>query len=286
MDNWTELPGETIDRFDREGYLIVKQAIDRPPVNRLIVASDRLIDSELANSRQTRDEGRYDGFRNCIALEDAFIPLLLNDRVFPMVVQFLGAYLQLLTSHLIYKHPDPLDTSPKMRHPNWHRDYGRLTNDLGHAAVPRAVIKCAYYLTNLTEANAEQTWVVPGSNLLKEALPIPDGGDPDGALEPRLEPGDCLLFENRIWHAGGINLSRETRKVVMFGYGYRWTAPIDYRVQPDALLEKVSPIGWYLLGETMVKTREYQTSGGETRLRPWCEEHELSRSGRIVASSD
>lgn len=31
----------------------------------------------------------------------------------------------------------------------------------------------------------------------------------------------------------------------------------------------------YLLGETMVKTKEYQTSGGESPLRAWCEEQDL-----------
>ena len=272
---WKLLPKKTIDQFDEQGYLIVRNAIDPATIQCLLDASDRLLESESKNSRQTRDDGHYDGFRNCLALDDAFIPLLMHETVFPMMVQFLGAYIQLVTSHLIYKHPDPAGSDPARRHPNWHRDYGRLTNDLGHAAVPRAMIKCTYYLTDLTQPNSGQTLVVPGSNLLREGLDIPDGGDPEGALEPQLEPGDCLLFENRTWHAGGVNLSSEARKVVMFGYGYRWTAPIDYRIQPDALLAKVSPMGRYLLGETMVETDEYQTSGGETPLRGWCEANDL-----------
>ncbi len=274
--NWYPLSKDAIQQFDEEGYLIVRQALDCETVGQLTEASDRLIGSDCLENRQNRADGRYDGFRNCIVLDDAFLPLLTHQKIFPIVVQLLGAYLHLTTSHLIYKHPDPPDIPASDRSPDWHRDYGRLTQDLGHAAVPRAMLKCAYYLTDLSEPNSGATLVAPGSNLLREPLEIPeDGADPDGVLEPRLQPGDCLLFENRTWHAGAANLSDHTRKVVMFGYGYRWAAPIDYRVQPDSLLEKLDPLGRYLLGEPLVKTREYQTSGGESPLRAWCEEHGL-----------
>lgn len=64
--------------------------------------------------------------------------------------------------------------------------------------------------------------VVPGRNQLKEPIEILEGQtDPVGALEPILNPGDCLLFENRTWYTGGANLSTWTCKCVMIGYGYR-----------------------------------------------------------------
>ena len=269
------LSAESVQQFDEDGYLIVHQALDGPAVEVLLEASDRLITGDRQLNRQTRENGYYDGFRNCLALDDAYIPLLTHKTVFPMVVQLLGAYLHLTTSHLIYKHPDPPGTLPTARAPEWHRDYGRLTNDLGHAAVPRAMVKCAYYLTDLSSPHSGATLIVPGSNLLRTELEIPKGQDPEGALEPKLQPGDCLIFENRTWHAGGVNLADYTRKVVMFGYGYRWAAPIDYRVQSPDLLDKLDPLGRYLVGETMVKTETYQTSGGESPLRAWCEEHGL-----------
>ena len=170
--NWNILPKETIREFDEKGCLIVRQALDQKTVAHLLEICDRLIDSDIKTNRQTRENGYYDGFRNCIALDDAFLPLLTHPTIFPMVVQFLGAYLHLTTSHLIYKHPDPPGTPDFARAPNWHRDYGRLNNDLQHAA-PRGMLKCAYYLTDLTEPNAGATLVVPGSNLLREPLDIP-----------------------------------------------------------------------------------------------------------------
>ena len=41
------------------------------------------------------------------------------------------------------------------------------------------------------------------------------------------EPGDAVFFDRRIWHTRSRNYSRHTRKVVFFGYTYRWTAIRD-----------------------------------------------------------
>ena len=270
------LSSETIRQFDEEGYLMVREALEVKTVDRLAEAGDRLMSGDGLENRQRSEDGQYDSFRNCIALDDAFVPLLVQEKIFPIVVQLLGAYLHLTTSHLIYKYPDPPGTPASVRSPEWHRDYGRLTQDLGHAAVPRAMVKCAYYLSDSIGPNSGATLVAPGSNLLREQLEIAEGkADPDGVLEPRLRRGDCLIFENRIWHAGAVNLSDHTRKAVMFGYGYRWAAPIDYRIQPASLLEKVDPLGRYILGEPMKESQEYQISGGESPLRAWCEKQGL-----------
>ena len=64
-----------------------------------------------------------------------------------------------------------------------------------------------------------------------------------------LNPGDCVFFENRTWHAGAANLSDRIRKAVMVGYSYDWVNPTDYRQQPPELVEKLSPIERYLVGE-------------------------------------
>ncbi|MYF75583.1 MAG: hypothetical protein F4175_20090, partial [Gemmatimonadetes bacterium] len=80
----------------------MRRALDQKTVAHLLETCDRFIDSDIKTNRQTRENGYYDGFRNCIALDDAFLSLLTHPKIFPMVVQFLGAYLHLTTSHLIY----------------------------------------------------------------------------------------------------------------------------------------------------------------------------------------
>ncbi len=261
-------------QFDSEGYLIVRNAIDADTVQRLIEVSDRLIASNRTEDRQTSSTGRHDGYRNCIALDDAFVPLLTHPRTVPLIVQLLGPNIHLVTSHLIYKHPDPAGTPATYREPGWHRDIAGTPEDLGHAHVPRMEMKCAYYLTDLSEPGCGATLVSPGSNHLKEDLRIPAGkADPEKVLEPSIQPGDALFFENRTFHAGGVNLCGRTRKAVMFGYGYRWLKPFDYISQPGRLLEQVDDAGRQLLGASCGPDGRFVPGGGAEPLRAWCKKH-------------
>ena len=199
--DWHPLSDDEIRQFDDEGYLIVRNVLDSDSIDKLIEVSDQLMASDRRENRQHSSNGLYDSFRNCISIDDAFIPLIAQETILPVVVQLLGAHLQLMTSHLIYKHPNPPGARDTARSPGWHRDYGMATKTHGNK-LPRILLKCAYYFTDLSEPNSGATLVAPGSNHLLERIPIPEGqADPEGALEPSLQPGDCLLFENRIFHA-------------------------------------------------------------------------------------
>ena len=271
--DWHPLSDDDIRHFDDNGYLIVRNVLDSDTIGELIEASDRLMASDRRENRQQNFEGLYDSFRNSVSIDDAFIPLLTQKTILPVVVQLLGAHLQLMTSHLIYKHPDPPGTPDTTRRPGWHRDYAMATTTHGNK-VPRILLKCAYYFTDLSEPNSGVTLVAPGSNHLLERVPIPKGQpDPEGAVEASLQPGDCLLFENRTFHAGAANLTDQIRKGIMFGYGYRWLMPMDYRTQEQTLLDKLTPLEQYLVGEPFTKTKEFIPSGSESPLAEWCEQH-------------
>ena len=231
----------------------------------------------MINSNLTENgsswEKLYDGFRNVVTLDDTFVSLIDHPKILPVVVQLLGANLHVMTSHLIYKHPDPEEYPDSRRHPGWHRDYLRATRDLGNAAIPRLLVKCAYYLTDLTLPNRGATMIAPGSNHLIGRPDIPDGhADPLNAVEPSLQPGDCLIFENRTFHAGALHRGTDIRKAVMIGYGYRWVVPMDYVTQSEDFLARLTPLQRYLLGGEIEKTVEYRSEGGRNPLKEWCEE--------------
>ena len=160
MIEFVPITTEQQKQFDQKGFLIIRQAIGEEIIAKLMAAGDRLIDSDLITNRQQREDGRYDGFRNCVTLDDSFIPLITHPTILPLIVQLLGANLHLMTSHLIYKSPEILGTPPTRRSPGWHRDYYQAMNDLGHYSIPRIVLKCAYYLTDLSQPNLtlEQQW--------------------------------------------------------------------------------------------------------------------------------
>ena len=115
--DWYPLSNEEIRQFDDEGYLIVRNVLDSDTIAELIEVSDQLMASDRRENRQHNSNGLYDSFRNCISINDAFIPLLAQKTILPVVAQLLGAHLQLMTSHLIYKHPDPPGTPDTARRP-------------------------------------------------------------------------------------------------------------------------------------------------------------------------
>lgn len=277
INGYTKLTEEQRRQFRDEGYLIVRNALDEVSISRLIEAGDRLIATDERLNRYQTSEF-YDGFRNCIVMDDAFIPLLTNSVTLPLVIQLLGSNLQLSTSHLIYRHPDLPGTPDTVRRPGWHRDGGRTQLDLGQGNYPRLGLKCAFYLTDLSEPKSGVTLLAAGSNRLKERIEIPEGEtDPATAIEPLLNPGDCVIFEYRTWHAGAPNFTDITRKCVMIGYCYRWLKPMDYVKQDAAFVAKLSDIERYLVGEEVDDTVEFQPQGGANPLNAWCEKHGIEQ---------
>ena len=252
----------------------MRGAIDGETVSALIEAGDRLVASDRELNRQRRPGGLYDGFRNCVSMDEAFLPLITNPRTFSIVAQLLSPWLSLLTSHLIYRHPDPPGSPDTGRLPGWHRDHYMSMRDLGDQHIPRHSLKVAYYLTDLSAPNTGVTMMAAGSNQLKQPIEIPAGQvDPVSKVEPLLHPGDCVFFENRTWHAGAANLTDRIRKAVMIGYSYDWVTPTDYRQQASELVEKLTPMQRYLVGEPADDALEFDFTGGANPIAAWCAEH-------------
>lgn len=273
------IPESDIQHFDDNGYLIVRNALDQDKVEELVEAGNRLLASDLRTNRQTAANGQYDGFRNAISLDPAFASLIDHETILPTVVQLLGANLHVMTSHLIVKQPDPADAPLTARLPGWHRDYAQAMHDMGNVAIPRLLVKCAYYLTDLTEKNRGVTMVTPGSHLLTEKPEIPEGqADPIGAVEPSIAPGDCLIFENRTFHAGAAHRGPDPRRAFMVGYGYRWVVPMDYVKQNADFIKTLTPLQRYLVGEPFDDVEEFQVSGGRNPIAEWCEEHDIPKA--------
>ena len=72
-------------------------------------------------------------------------------------------------------------------------------------------------------------------------------------------PGGAVLFDRRIWHTSSANISAITRKVLFYGYSYRWLRPRDDQ-SFEGLFAQCEPIRKQLLG--------YSENGGmDTRRR-------------------
>ena len=164
--DWHALSEQEIRQFDEQGYLIVRDVLEQEMIERIVEAGGRLIASDDQEMRTGS------GFKNCIVKDDAFIPLLTHSKSLSVVVQLLGAHIQLMVSHLIYKHFS--DPSGKIRRPGWHRDYAAATKVLGDH-VPRVLLKCAFYLNDMTQPNSGMTLVAPGTNRDSNPIDVPEG---------------------------------------------------------------------------------------------------------------
>jgi hypothetical protein len=219
---------EQLAAFHCDGMLILRGALTSEARDRAAEAAVRLLATNWAAGRDRSVDGK-DGFRGVVALDDAFLPLVANPAVLPTLVGLLGPNIHVLSSNLISM-PSLPDERRTIRVPSrhgWHRDMSSTMADLGVEHTPRLAIKVAYFLTD-PGPDAGLTMFVPGSHTRTGPVTVPQGDiDPPDAITPDIGPYDVVLFENRTWHAGGLNRAGHERLAVMMQYGYRWLNAVD-----------------------------------------------------------
>ncbi|MCE2396138.1 phytanoyl-CoA dioxygenase family protein [Candidatus Poribacteria bacterium] len=138
--DFVKLTGVQRQFFDENGYLVVPDVLSPEMIDKLTQVSDRLIESFDA-------DGAYVQRRPGIVQEPDFHPLMTQSPTVPLVAQLLSPNIQLHTTAIIYKFPEPADEEIANQR-GWHRDSG-LAVDLCHKNVPRVSIKVGYCLTDL-----------------------------------------------------------------------------------------------------------------------------------------
>ena len=242
--DFVRITGEQRAFFDENGFLVVPDVIDADTIDELIQAGDPLMTEFL------HTEGDYYRSRREEIVQHApFSALISYSRTVPLVVQLLTPQIHLHTASLIYKKPQDPATAQQDR--GWHRDIG-IQEDLGHAGLPRVGIKVCYCLTDFHEPDSGMTLLARSTNRSQRALRIPPGEcDPEEKVDPILNAGDAILFENRTFHSAAPNLSGRVSKVIMYGYAYRWMRPdinLDLLDTNAPWLRELSEIDKQLVG--------------------------------------
>ena len=247
--NWMDnlLTEEEQHSFDRDGYFIVENALPAETVADL----NEALDAVSAREREANGLSPQDGqnILDFIGRDDRFLELLDWPKTFPKVFGILGWNIQLYHSHTIITPPNavsgPGQTSQRL---GWHKDSGRLNWELESDPQPRISLKVAFFLTDTSELGHANLYVIPGSHLLNN-LDRPEDGEPEGAIAVRAKPGDAVFFDRRIWHASSPNTSEIARKVLFYGYSYRWLKPRDDMTVAH-YMDRCDPIRQQLLGAT------------------------------------
>jgi len=232
--DFVHLTPEQRRAFDDDGFLVVRNALDRTQVGHLIAAGDRLAEAFLRKPIvMDRPECNHIDLRPGLLEEPALLDLVGFAPTISLLVQLLSPNIHLHSTALIYKRPENPE-APTFRR-GWHRDI-RIPEDLGNSGLPRVGIKVCYCLTDFHRDDAGMTLMARGTHLRQEPLVIRRGeSDPEGVevCDLHLDAGDALLFENRIFHTAAPNRSDRTSRVVIYGYAYRWMKPEVYLDPPD-----------------------------------------------------
>ena len=210
--------------------------------------------------------------------DDTFLDLLDNPKTFPLLWDILGWNIQLYISHLILYPPE--QKGGEIRKGGWHQDGGCPVPEM-ERPHPRLSLKISYWLSDVhTPENGAMT-IIPGSHKSNTRPEACDNGK--GTLPVCVKAGTAVLFERRMWHRRGINTSDVTRRVLFFGYSYRWLRGLDYNNLPEEILSKCDPIRRQLLGDGVDVKGWWQPTDEDVPLKGWLEEH---RGEDYVASLD
>ena len=256
------------ESFDSLGYLVVENALDKATVSRLLGVVDRID----AREREPDGANKLLSVPDIVREDDAIVDLLDWPTTFPKVWGILGWNIYLYHSHIDVTPPaDPESLSWRVA---WHQDSMRVNDEIESHPRPRLSLKIGFFLTDLTESNRGNTLVVPGSQSWDD-IDCPNDGvsNPEGSQPLCLKPGTAVVLDRRAWHSRSPNLSDVTRKVVWFGYAYRWLRPKD-EMTVEHLYPKLDPIRRQLLGDRLSANGVYDPLDGDVPLREWLSEHD------------
>lgn len=271
MSSWLThaLTDDERDAFERDGFLMVRGALD-----------DAHIDAVLTAAR--REDARYRShpgvtahhvlnLHDLVGRDEVFLDLVDQPAVFPKVFGVLGWNIQCFHTQLVITPPSHPD-APAGGYA-WHQDNNRMNLDFETPPPhPRVSVKVGYFVTALPAPGMANLCVVPGSH--RRGRPDLDLFDqPDDACEVTAEAGDAIVFDRRLWHAASTNRSATTRVLLTVGYSYRWLRPKS-AMDVASLRASCDPIRAQLLGASPSGANGYfDPTDADVPLRSWMRAH-------------
>ena len=265
------LTEEESQTFERDGFFIVHDAVPPPLVAKLVAAVDRLDREYRQRDGISRRELIH--ILDFIGRDPSFLTLLDWPQTFPKVWGILGWNIQLYHSDMIISPPDPSKDPCRKRRLEWHQDSGRLNLELEGDPRPRVSLKIGFFLTDTSEPGRGNFCIIPGSHRRNELRMPQDGmSDPEDALTVCVPSGTAVFFDRRLWHSGSPNHSDLARRVLFYGYSYRWLRPRD-DMTVEHLFDQCDPIRRQLLGASTGGMGYTSPEDRDVPLKLWLKEH-------------
>jgi ectoine hydroxylase-related dioxygenase (phytanoyl-CoA dioxygenase family) len=266
------LTDEERETFRRDGYLVVPDVLPPERLARLAEVADRVEEE----GRREQELGPLDrlSVMDFIGRDDLFVELCDLPTTIAKVWDILGWNIQIYHSHLVVTPPWEA-TGERDLALSWHQDSARMNQEMDVDPRPMISIKVAYFLSDCSEVDRGNFYVLPGSQF-RNSIEFPEGGRKaliDGGVPVLAPAGSAVFFDRRVWHTASANYWTEARKVLFYGYSYRWLRPRD-NVTMSHYWDRLDPIRKQLFGAAPTGGYGYTSpTDADVPLRTWIAEH-------------
>ena len=263
------LTNEERQQFQRDGYFVIENALDEEMLETAVAAVDR-IDARIRQEESMGPTQRVNA-HDCIGKDASLLDLIDYPTTFPKVWGLMGWNIYLFHTQMIATPPTgkPPPAGQKL---GWHQDQNRSNGDLdmeGLPVNPMLSLKVAFFLTDTTDVGVANFYIAPEQQANKQLTYSDDDPEiPINGMPIRVSAGSAVLFDRRLWHASSPNYLNRPRKVLFYGYAYRWIRP-KCIMEVDHLFEHTDPIRQQLLGAATKQAGYYLPSEEDVPLRTW-----------------
>ncbi len=275
----TSITDEQREQWERDGYLVLPNALAKDELQALRDEVDRLdqVSQQLGrdpnapldvnNIIDAPAEGLFNVRPDSQKILDSnpnevFLNLIDHPAHLGMVCELMGAAIHLAWSHLMIRPPSP---TPANR---WHQDGPKpylFPNVDG--IMPCQWIRVGWYLTDIDQSDMGNLCIIPGSHRtgfpklkkdLNHALKITSfdqfreveklDDDVPGAMQLKVKAGDAILLHNALYHCVVRNTSNVFRKNIYYVYTPIWQRLGDRDAGSPQLIARCDPVRRQLLG--------------------------------------
>jgi ectoine hydroxylase-related dioxygenase (phytanoyl-CoA dioxygenase family) len=219
------LTPEQRQQFDRDGYIIVEDALAEIGLDRVRAAYERVQAETEAAWRQSVIDGTFKGgygngpdahtMGNIHEYDDIFLDLAANPCITPILEEVVGPNFQVMEMVCHCHH------AGTGAHTAWHRDWPPYRH-------PKYALKAKvfYFLDDQTEDMGCFS-LVPGSHKIDDDPPREEYTGPTLEDMPGFKKiigpaGSAIIWDVTCWHTGTANTGNQDRRIVIYGYQPFW----------------------------------------------------------------